>query len=229
MKKALVLSSGGIDSTTCIAVAVVEYGIEHVSTVSIFYGQKHFKELDCATKISKYYGLDHYEQDLSQSLKYSNCPLLKQSTEEILRGSYADQLAEGGIKTYVPFRNGLMLSSATTLAMSIYPGDDVSVYYGAHADDTVGKNYADCTKEFVLSMGRAIFEGTYGKVQLKAPLIDLTKAQVVELGLRLSTPYMMTWSCYEGREKPCMVCGTCISRTAAFRANLREDKYVLRD
>ncbi len=229
MKKVLVLSSGGIDSTTCIAVAVVEFGIENVSTVSIFYGQKHFKELDCATKISKYYGLNHYELDLSQPLKYSNCPLLERSTDDILQGSYADQLAEGRVRTYVPFRNGLMLASATTLAMSIYPGDDVFVYYGAHAEDAIGKVYADCTWEFVLSMGNAIHEGTYGKVRLKAPLINLTKAQVVELGLRLNTPYKMTWSCYEGRETPCQVCGTCISRAAAFKANLKEDEYVLRD
>ncbi len=219
MKRALVLSSGGVDSTTCIAIAVAEYDAQRVSTVSIFYGQKHSKELGHAKKISEYYGIDHYELDLSQILKYSNCSLLKQSTEEIRHGSYADQLAEGRIRTYVPFRNGLMLSAAASLAVSLYPNDNVSIYYGAHADDAAGRAYADCSESFAVFMGKAICVGTYGKVRLRTPLITFNKTQIVRLGLSLSTPYGMTWSCYEGGEKPCETCGTCISRATAFKAN----------
>ena len=87
-KKALVLSSGGVDSTTCVSVAVEEFGKENVSTVSIFYGQKHRKELECARKVAEYYGLSHYELDLSKIFQYSNCSLLDHSTEEIVHESY---------------------------------------------------------------------------------------------------------------------------------------------
>ena len=147
MKKALVLSSGGVDSTTCVAIAVDELGKENVATVSVFYGQKHAKELKCAQQIADYYDLKHYELDLSNILQYSNCPLLANSTEEIRHESYAEQIAkdgEGMVRTYVPFRNGLLLSSVAALAVSLFPDDEVDIYLGAHADDAAGEAYADC-------------------------------------------------------------------------------------
>lgn len=221
-KKAIVLSSGGIDSTTCISIAIDELGIENVSTVSVFYGQKHSKELECAKKIAEYYGVKHYELDLSAIFKYSNCPLLSQSTEEIVHESYAEQIAkdgEGMVRTYVPFRNGLMLASVAALAMSIYPDDEVDIYIGAHADDAAGRAYADCSEEFTDTIGKAISIGTYDKVKLKAPLVNLNKAGVVKTGLEIGTPYELTWSCYEGGETPCGTCGTCIDRAEAFKLN----------
>ena len=221
-KKAIVLSSGGVDSTTCLSVAIDELGLENVSTVSVFYGQKHSKELECAKKIADYYGVKHYELDLSAIFKYSNCSLLSQSTEEIVHESYAEQIAkdgEGMVRTYVPFRNGLMLSAVATLAVSIYPDDMVDVYLGAHADDSAGRAYADCSEEFTNAIGQAINIGTYEKVNLRAPLVNLTKAEVVREGLELGTPYQLTWSCYEGGDKPCGTCGTCIDRAMAFELN----------
>ena len=224
--KALVLSSGGVDSTTCVGLAVKEYGHENVSTVSVFYGQKHDKELKCADLIAKYYNVAHYKLDLSNILKYSNCPLLKASTEEIPEMSYSEQIeknGEGKVTTYVPFRNGLMLSSVAALAQSIYPDYHVHIYLGAHADDAAGDAYADCSQEFTDSMREAIRIGTYGKVHVEAPLVNMNKAGVVKLGLSLNVPYELTWSCYEGGEKPCGKCGTCIDRAAAFAANEVED------
>lgn len=221
-KKALVLNSGGVDSTTCLSVAINELGLDNVSTVSVFYGQKHSKELECAKKIADYYGVKHYELDLSAIFKYSNCSLLSQSTEEIIHESYAQQIAkdgEGMVRTYVPFRNGLMLSAVATLAVSIYPNDMIDIYLGAHADDSAGRAYADCSEEFTKAIGKAISLGTYGKVNLRAPLVNLNKAGVVKAGLELGTPYHLTWSCYEGGDKPCGTCGTCIDRAEAFRLN----------
>lgn len=221
-RKAVVLSSGGIDSTTCISIAIDELGIENVSTVSVFYGQKHSKELECAKKIAKYYGVKHYELDLSAIFKYSNCPLLSQSTEEIVHESYAEQIAkdgEGMVRTYVPFRNGLMLSAVASLAVSIYPDDMVDIYLGAHADDAAGSAYADCSEAFTDAIGKAISIGTYEKVNLRAPLVNLSKAEVVREGLELGTPYELTWSCYEGGETPCGTCATCIDRAIAFKLN----------
>ena len=222
MRKAIVLNSGGVDSTTCVGIAVNELGYENVSTASVFYGQKHEKELECAKKISEHYNVNHYEIDLSDVLKHSNCPLLANSTEEIAHESYAEQIAhngEGMVRTYVPFRNGLMLSAVASLATSLYPEDDVDIYLGAHADDAAGRAYADCSEEFTSTMASAIEIGTYGKVHLKAPLVNMTKTQVVETGLKLNVPYELTWSCYEGGEKQCGTCGTCIDRRQAFENN----------
>ena len=224
--KALVLSSGGVDSTTCIGIAIDKLGKENVSTVSIFYGQKHKKELIQAQKIADYYGVLHYELDLSNILRFSNCSLLEQSTEEIKHKSYAQQIKEDGegmVSTYVPFRNGLMLSSVASLAASIYEKEEVEIYIGAHADDAAGNAYADCSEPFMEAMGEAIKIGTYDKVTLVTPLVNLNKAQVVEEGLKLKVPYELTWSCYEGGERPCGTCGTCIDRANAFKANKVKD------
>lgn len=222
MKKALVLSSGGVDSTTCVGIAVKDVGSENVSTVSVFYGQKHNKELECADKVAEFYNVKHYVLDLSNVLQYSNCSLMKNSTEEIPMMSYAEQIeknGEGKVSTYVPFRNGLMLSAVAALAQSIYPDDDVDIYLGAHADDAAGRAYADCSEEFTSAMNTAIVIGTYGKVRVVAPLVNLNKAGVVKLGLSICVPYNLTYSCYNGREKACGRCGTCIDRLNAFKAN----------
>lgn len=223
-RKALVLSSGGIDSTTCLSIAIKELGAENVSTVSILYGQKHSKEIECAKQIAQHYGVEHHIINLANTgiMDKSNCPLLACSTEEIRHESYAEQIAadgEGMVRTYVPFRNGLMLASVAALAMSIYPEDEVDIYIGAHADDAAGRAYADCSEEFTSTIGKAISIGTYDKVKLKAPLVNLNKAGVIKTGLELGTPYQLTWSCYEGTEKPCGTCGTCIDRNNAFKVN----------
>lgn len=220
--KALVLNSGGVDSTTCVGIAVDKFGKENVATVSINYQQKHQKELLCATKIAEHYGVKHYELDLANVLQYSNCPLLKDSTAEIVEGSYDEQIKDlngGPVSTYVPFRNGLMLSSVAALAGSIFPDEEVAIYLGAHADDAAGNAYADCSEEFTSTMDKAIQIGTYNKVHVEAPLVNMNKATVVKTGLSLNVPYELTWSCYKGGEKPCGKCGTCIDRAKAFAAN----------
>ena len=225
-KKALVLNSGGADSSTVVSMAVDDNTYDHVSTVSVYYGQKHSRELECAKKISDYYHLDHYELDLSSVLKYSNCSLLQDSSEEIPNKSYAEQIKENGegkVSTYVPFRNGLLLSAVASLAQSIYPDDNVDIMIGAHADDAAGHAYADCSEEFTSAMNTAIIIGTYGKVRVVAPLVNMNKAEVIATGLKLGTPYNLTYSCYKGGEKACGKCGTCIDRLAAFHSNGVED------
>lgn len=218
--KALVLLSGGIDSTTCLAMAMERYGERNVSALNMFYGQKHQREISAARQVASHYGIMYMEMDLSCVMQYSDCPLLAHSDREIRHESYASQLkaigGEGTVDTYVPFRNGLFLSAAASVALSI--GASV-IYYGAHADDAAGRAYPDCTPEFARSMDEAIREGTGGKVTLHAPLIDWNKARVVAEGLKLHAPYKYAWSCYEGGDKPCGACGTCIDRAAAFAAN----------
>lgn len=222
--KALVLNSGGVDSTTCVGMAVDLHGKNNVITASLYYGQKHDKELECAKKIAEYYGVRHIEEDISNVMKYAGevCSLVKGSKDEIIDKSYADQIVENGegrVGTYVPFRNGLFLSIAAAFADSLFPGEDVLIYYGAHADDAAGAAYADCSPEFAETMDKAINIGTYGKIRVRRPLIHMNKADVVKLGLKLNVPYNLTWSCYHGGEKACGKCGTCIDRLNAFKLN----------
>lgn len=224
MKKAIVLSSGGIDSTTCVSIAINNLGVSNVTTVSVYYGQKHYKELDCAKKIADYYNVSHEIIDLSKTgiMDSSSCSLLQQSNVDIPEGEYADQIDKsdnGMVSTYVPFRNGLILASVAAMAMAKYPNDDIDIYLGVHADDSAGNAYADCSFAFTEAMNSAIVLGTYGKVHLKSPLVNMNKAGVVKIGLELGTPYELTWSCYKGGNKPCGKCGTCIDRAGAFEAN----------
>ena len=218
--KILVLSSGGVDSTTCLAMAVKEVGAENVLALSVYYGQKHDKEIQAAKKVAEYYGVRRMELDLSVIFAGSNCSLLKQSTEDIPLESYAQQIeethGEKQVSTYVPFRNGLFLSSAASIALS---HGCSKIMYGAHADDAAGAAYPDCSVDFVGAMNQAIYLGSGNQLTIEAPFVSLTKADVVKKGLELGVPYELTWSCYEGGEKPCGKCGTCIDRQRAFELN----------
>lgn len=224
--KCVVLVSGGLDSAVCLAGAVSTYGKENVIALSMYYGQKHSKETLCAEQLCSYYGVKRIERDLSKVFEFSDCSLLaKNDDKEIAKGSYAEQqsaegIDEGAVATYVPFRNGLFLSYATAIAYQVGAS---TVIYGAHADDAAGSAYPDCSPEFEIAMNQAISTGTGNKVKLTAPLVTLTKAGVVEFGLRLKVPFELTWSCYEGHDKACGKCGTCIDRIKAFRENGMED------
>ncbi|MBQ8687842.1 MAG: 7-cyano-7-deazaguanine synthase QueC [Ruminococcus sp.] len=217
--EAMVLFSGGVDSTTCLAQAVKKHGASEVLALSVYYGQKHTKEIECAEKLVQYYGVKWQTLDLSRIFADSNCSLLQGSTEEIPKGDYAKQLEETNgapVSTYVPFRNGLFLASAASIALS--HGCKV-IYYGPHADDAAGNAYPDCSPVFNHAMGEAIYEGSGRQLKVEAPFVELTKKDIVKLGLELGVPYELTWSCYEGGDKPCGTCGTCRDRAEAFRAN----------
>jgi 7-cyano-7-deazaguanine synthase len=217
--KVLVLSSGGVDSSTCLALAVKKYGRDNVISLSISYGQKHDKEIEASNKISEYYGVEHIFLDLEPIFKYSTCALLKQSESDIPHESYAEQLINKDgkpVDTYVPFRNGLFISSAASIALS--KGCSI-IYYGAHSDDAAGNAYPDCSEGFNKAMGDAVYIGSGDQLKLEAPFVEMTKADIVRLGLKLGVPYELTWSCYEGKERPCGVCGTCLDRQKAFEIN----------
>lgn len=224
--KAMVLFSGGVDSTTCLGIAVDKYGAENVVALSIAYGQKHTKEIECSQKIAQHYGVEHLYLDLGKIFQYSNCSLLSHSDQEIPTESYAKQIEKtdgAPVSTYVPFRNGLFLSSAASIALS---KDCEVIYYGAHSDDAAGNAYPDCSDAFNKAINEAIYIGSGNQLKVEAPFIGLTKAQVVKKGLELKVPYELTWSCYMGEDKPCGVCGTCIDRAKAFEENGVADPAV---
>lgn len=217
--KALVLSSGGVDSSTCLGLAIDKYGKDNVIALAITYGQKHDKEIDAAKKVADFYGVPLKTLNLATIFADSDCSLLKGSSQDIPHESYATQLTKtdgSPVSTYVPFRNGLFLSAASSIALS--NGCEV-IYYGAHSDDAAGNAYPDCSDAFNNAMNSAIYIGSGNALHIEAPFVKLTKAEVVKKGLELGVPYHLTWSCYEGGDKPCCVCGTCIDRMAAFEIN----------
>ena len=225
-EKALVLASGGLDSTTLLAYAVDKHGAENVHALSIQYGQKHVREMESARMVAAHYGVELHTLDLTPLFAESNSSLLVHSGRDIPRDSYAEQLeaAESSlVSTYVPFRNGLFLSSAAALALSLGCS---TLYYGAHHDDWAGSAYPDCSPEFVQAMAQAIEQGTGGELQMQAPFVQWSKADIVKLGLELHVPYALTWSCYEGGETPCGICATCIDRARAFEENGEVDPLL---
>ena len=225
--KALVLFSGGVDSTTCLGMAIDKYGKDNVIALSISYGQKHNKEIEASDRIVEYYGVEHLYLDLAKIFAYSNCSLLKHSDEAIPKEEYAKQLEKtdgSPVSTYVPFRNGLFLSSAASIAIS---KECSVIYYGVHADDSAGCAYPDCSSAFNNAIKDAIYIGSGEELTVEAPFVNMSKAEVVKLGLELKVPYHLTWSCYEGKDKPCGECGTCIDRMKAFEENGVEDPILV--
>ena len=223
--KALVLLSGGVDSSTCLALAKGKYG-DNALALSMSYGQKHSRELESARALAKFYHVQLLEMDLAKIFAHSNCSLLQGSSEDVPQGTYAEQLeaqSDSTVSTYVPFRNGLFLSTAASIALE-YACD--VIYYGPHADDAAGNAYPDCSPEFNAAMQQAIYLGSGKKLRLEAPFVDKTKKDIVHEGLRLGVPYELTWSCYEGKDEPCHKCGTCLDREAAFVANGVVDPLV---
>lgn len=224
--KILVLLSGGIDSATCLGMAVAEVGSDNVVALTSLYGQKHSKEFECAKKLAEFYKVPLYKINLSEVLEYSDCSLLIKNDKEIIHEPYDEQTKRRNgkpVETYVPFRNGLFLSAAAAIAYSL---NIDTIWYGAHADDAAGAAYPDCSVDFVNKMNSAIMEGTANMVRIDAPFMRQNKAGVVKKGLELHVPYEYTWSCYEGGDRPCGKCGTCIDRANAFKKNGVKDPAI---
>lgn len=227
--KALILSSGGIDSTTCIAKAIEDLGKENVITVSILYGQKHSKELESAKLIAEYYGVEHYTLNLTDIFKDNkSCSLLNSSDKEVKKSSYEEQLKETKIlDTYVPFRNGLFLASVTSYIMGLYPDEEITIYLGIHQEDS-RVAYPDCSPEFNKAISDAIYYGSGRQVRVKSPFLYKEKKDIVKYGLENNVPYYLTWSCYsptpEG--KRCMECATDLDCIKAFKENGKDYKEL---
>ena len=215
-KRVMVLFSGGIDSTTCLTKAIKENGNNNVMALTLLYGQKHAKEIESAKAISEYYDINLIIEDITQVFRFDKkCTLLKGNSEVQLAPYQiqSEQKQNKPIDTYVPFRNGLMLSYATAIALSL---DYELIYYGAHADDL---SYPDCSEQFNFHMQQAIKIGTGDKITLEAPFVSLEKQDVIRYGIKNNTPYHLTWSCYTGNLKPCGKCPSCLTRVDAFAKN----------
>lgn len=218
--KYLVLASGGLDSSVLLYKLVRENKPEDVIALNMYYGQKHSKEMEYFQWTVRHLGIKHITLDLAKIfMNDTNCTLLA-GNGEIPEGEYKEQ---GEVpSTYVPFRNGLFLSTAASIAYQL--GCD-QIVYGAHMDDINRNAYPDCSAEFTHAMDAAIRQGTAKKVRIYAPYLvhQFTKKDVVNMGLvqgRMThEEFEHTWSCYNGKDKPCCKCATCIDRKKAFEAN----------
>ena len=225
MEKALVLLSGGLDSAVALAMAIAKHGKENVTGLSIFYGQRHDKELSYANALAAHYQIPRKQLDLSTLFYDENCSLLASSTLDIPEEEYAELHQESNkpISTYVPFRNGLFLSVATSIALQEHCS---VIYYGIHDDEGPESAYPDTSEAFHKSISAAIAEGSGHLVRLEAPFIGLTKADIVKKGIKLKVPFEKTWSCYNEGAHPCGKCPTCLDRAKAFAANGIEDPLI---
>lgn len=227
MDKALVLLSGGLDSAVTLALAIKTHGKKNVKGLCIYYGQRHKKEIFHAEELAIHYGIPLRELDLSPIFFDNRCSLLSSSDQEIPEGEYASlhNKKHGAISTYVPFRNGLFLSVAASIALQ----EDCSfIYYGIHADEGPESAYPDTSVSFHTAISASIEEGSGHQVKLVAPFVLSTKSEVVKKGIELKVPFEKTWSCYNDVEKPCLHCPTCLDRQKAFEANGIEDPALKR-
>lgn len=210
--RTIVLCSGGLDSTTVLAMAANAPG--KVLGIAFDYGQRHDAELEAAADVCDVYGV---KLEVLKAPMQSGDSVLMDHDAEMPHLTYEEiEEAEGVSPTYVPFRNGTFLALAAGYALA-HGYDELRV--GVHAEDARGWAYPDCTPEFIGAMANALYVGTYHKVRLVAPLQYLLKRDVVKLGLELSAPYDKTHSCYEGMRPACGRCPTCVSRLEAFKAN----------
>lgn len=206
---ALVLLSGGMDSTALASELVYGHGATNVQAIGIHYGQRHATELTSAARVAHRLNIRYDVIDLSVLAKSLNSALTGSGTP-VPEGHYA---ADNMAATVVPNRNAIMLMVAVGVAAS--RGLE-AVYTAVHAGDH--PIYPDCRPEFVEAANEAAQLGTagMGDVEIRAPFVDISKADIVTRGTAVGAPFHLTWSCYQGGAEHCGKCGTCVERAEAF-------------
>jgi len=225
--RSVALLSGGLDSTVTLA-STVKAG-EVVTALSFRYGQRHEKELSSARMVAEHYSLRHVIVDVDLS-SFTASALTAKDVAVPERKS-ASEIGGDIPVTYVPSRNIIFLSVAAGLAETI--GAD-RIYIGANSVDYSG--YPDCRPEFFQAFEKVLAVGTKRGVEgtpvrIVTPILRLTKAEIVKLGVELDAPLELTWSCYKGGVKACGRCDSCLLRRKGFREAGLEDpiEYEVRE
>jgi 7-cyano-7-deazaguanine synthase len=219
MGKTVIIHSGGMDSTVLLY-QLLNAG-DDVLALSIDYGQRHKKELECARSLCKDLGVEHRIADLTSLTPLLAGSSLTSPEIEVPEGHYAEDNMKA---TVVPNRNMILLSVATGWAIS---AGAESVSYAAHSGDHA--IYPDCREEFAEGMNHVMGLADWQKVALDRPFVSLTKADIVKLGSELGVPFERTWSCYKGGELHCGRCGTCVERREAFYLAGVDDPTIYAD
>ena len=219
-KRAVILLSGGLDSAVTMALAK-EQGY-YLYPLSFDYGQRHEKELESAKRIASYFNVKEHKI-MRIDLTQIGGSALTDNDLHIPEKRDVEQIGFDIPVTYVPARNTILLSIALGYAEVI--GAE-AIFIGANALDYSG--YPDCRAEFFSAFQKVAKLGTKAGVEdrtieIKYPLIYLTKAQIIKEGTRLNVPIQLTWSCYKGEEKACGRCDSCLLRLKGFSEAGLED------
>jgi 7-cyano-7-deazaguanine synthase len=214
-RAAVVLLSGGVDSATAAAIAQQD-GFQ-LHALSFRYGQRHEREIEAAQRVARFLKAAHMIIDFD--LRSIGGSALTDRID-VPKARRADEIAHGVPVTYVPARNTIFLSFALALAERI-EGEDI--FFGANQLDYSG--YPDCREEYICAFEQmanlATKAGVEGKSRLKihAPLIRMTKAEIIKKGLELGIDYSLTWSCYDpqGDGRACGLCDSCQIRLKGFK------------
>lgn len=211
---AVVLLSGGVDSTTILHYVRKRLGVRKIYAVSFLYGQKHSRELAMAKwQANEIRVIEHHVMDLSffgnliaGSSALTDVSISVPDLKDLSRAQKRQP------STYVPNRNMILISLAAAYAEAKGVRD---IFYGAQAQDEYG--YWDCTVDFVRKINDVLRLNRRKAVRVSAPFAGMSKAAVVKIGLELGVDYSHTWSCYRGGKKPCGTCPSCVEREQAFR------------
>ncbi|HTQ58593.1 MAG TPA: 7-cyano-7-deazaguanine synthase QueC [Candidatus Solibacter sp.] len=215
-KKAVVLLSGGMDSCVCAAIARERHGAENVALVHAGYGQRtQERERRAFEEIADFYGvkqrlvvqLDHFRAIGGSALTDAKIKVPENGLGA--NGAHRSEIPV----TYVPFRNAHFLSVAVSWAEAI--GAE-AVYIGAVAEDSSG--YPDCRAEYYEVFQELVRVGTRPETQIEiaTPVIRMKKNEIIRRGIELGAPLHLTWSCYQGEDRACGVCDSCLLRLKAF-------------
>lgn len=226
-KKAVVVHSGGMDSSLCLALAVKEFGKENVLSLSFSYGQRHSNELEVASKISSHFGVDHL---------VINIDCLSEITDSALTNKNLKISHEAGKapNTLVTGRNGLMARIAGIHAHSL---GAKCIYLGVMELEEANSGYRDCSRKYMDLIEAALrMDFADESFEIRTPLVSLTKRDTMELGFKLGVlEYLLenTITCYEGKAKEgCGICPACKLRNEGlktFSLEHPELKYSFRE
>ena len=211
--KAVILLSGGLDSSTVLYQAKAD-GCE-CYPISFDYQQRHRRELQSATLVAQAFGVAAH-QVVNFDLRTWGGSALTDDTIDLPQERSLDEMSQNIPVTYVPARNTIFLSFALSYAEAIAAE---RVYIGVNALDYSG--YPDCRPDYIQAMQEVFRLGTkQGRegtpISIVAPLINLKKTEIIQLGNKLQVPWELTWSCYAGGDVACGVCDSCRLRLAAF-------------
>ena len=214
MKKAVVILSGGLDSTVCMSVA--QKAGYSIYPITFNYGQRHHKEVEQAQKVAAFYGCKRHLVLDTSFFRAIGSSALTSDSMTVPVGRSTGEMAQTIPVTYVPFRNAVFLAMAVGYTESLA---DETIYMGVNALDYSG--YPDCRPEFIQAFQEAVNLGTAASdrgcaIGIETPLIYMTKAEIIKLGLQNNAPLHLTTSCYQGGEKACGECDSCLLRLKGF-------------